>query len=182
MASTLPCSGSPPTWACLATRALTALRNRQPVGWGPLHSTGLSFTDIQTLLTRAVWKLCGEELAAKARDSGYTTDLSPPTRHGVRFPPLSVHLSTIMYRLRCDVLRTIFVPKLCLCGQMISPYHAIFKCPALAGHFKPFTDKLRSLNPPPGLFSLCRFRDDARWGLAVDTAKLIFTSGVAVHI
>ena len=29
-------------WACLATRALTALRNGQPVGWGPLHSTGLS--------------------------------------------------------------------------------------------------------------------------------------------
>ena len=28
--------------------------------------------------TRAVWKLCGEEFAAKARDSGYTNDLSPP--------------------------------------------------------------------------------------------------------
>ena len=41
-----------------------------------LHWT-LSFTDIKTLLTRAVWKLCGEEFAAKARDSGYTNDLSP---------------------------------------------------------------------------------------------------------
>ena len=81
----------------------------------------LSFTDINTLLTRAVWKLCGEELAAKARDSGYTNDLSPPCRHGVRFPPLSVHLSTIIYRLRCDVWRTIFVPKLCLYGQTVSP-------------------------------------------------------------
>ena len=81
------------------------------LGATALHLT-LFFTDIKTLLTRAVWKLCGEELAAKARDSGYTNDLSPPTRHGVRFPPLSVHLSTIMYRLRCDVWRTIFVPKL----------------------------------------------------------------------
>ena len=32
-----------------------------------------------------MWKLCGEEFAAKARDSGYTNDLSPPCRHGVRF-------------------------------------------------------------------------------------------------
>ena len=126
MAPTLSCSESPPTWACLATRALTALRNRQPVGWGPLHSTLLSPS-----LTRAVWKLCWEEFAAKARDSGYTNDLSPPTRHGVRFPPLSVHLSTIMYRLRGDVWRTIFFPKLCRCGQMVSPYHAVFKCHVL---------------------------------------------------
>ena len=106
----------------------------------------------------------------------------PSYRHGVRFPPLSVHLSTIMYRLRCDVWRTIFVPKLCLCGQTVSPYHAIFKCPALAGHFKPIIDKLRLLNLPPDLSSLCRLRDDAGWGLAVDAAKLIFTSGVAAHI
>ena len=69
-----------------------------------------------------MWKLCGEEFAAKARDSGYTNDLSPPCRHGVRFSPLSVHLSTILYRLRCDVWRTIFVRKLCLCAQTISPY------------------------------------------------------------
>ena len=150
-------------------------------GVGFVHLT-LSFTDIQTLLTRAVWKLCGEEFAAKAKDSGYTNDLSPPCRHGVRFPSLSVHLSTTMYRLRCDVLRTIFVPKLCLCGQTVSPYHAIFKCPALAGHFKPITDKLRLLNPPPDLSSLCRLRDDAGWGLTVDAARLIFTSGVAAHI
>ena len=54
------------------------------LGATALHWT-LSFTDIKTLLTRAVWKLCGEELAAKARDSGYTNDLSPPCRHGVRF-------------------------------------------------------------------------------------------------
>ena len=39
VAPTLSCSGSPPRWACLATRALTALRNRQPVDWGPLHFT-----------------------------------------------------------------------------------------------------------------------------------------------
>ena len=31
------------------------------------------------------------------------------------------------------------------------------------------------------LSSLCRFRDDAGWGLAVDAVKLIFTSGVAAH-
>ena len=100
----------------------------------------------------------------------------------MRFRPLSVHLSTIMYRLRCDVWRTIFVPKLCLCGQMVSPYHAIIKCPALAGHFKPIIDKLRLLNLPPDLSSLCRFRDDAGWDVAVDTAKLILTSGVAAHV
>ena len=35
--------------------------------------------------------------------------------------PLSVHLSTIIYRLRCDVWRTIFVPKLCLCGRRSRP-------------------------------------------------------------
>ena len=100
----------------------------------------------------------------------------------MRFPPLSVHLSTIMYRLRCDVWRTIFVPKLCLCGQTVWPYHAVFKCPALAGHFKSITDNLRLLNLPPDLSSLCGFRDDTGWGLAVDAAKLIFTSGVAAHI
>ena len=55
------------------------------LGATALHLT-LSFTDIKTLLTRAVWKLCGEEFAAKTRDS----DLSLPCRHGVRFPPLSV--------------------------------------------------------------------------------------------
>ena len=66
---------------------------------------------------------------------------------------------------------------------MVSPYHAIFKCPALVGHFKPIVDKLRLLYLPPDLSSLCRFRDDAAgWGLAVDAAKLIFTSGVAAHI
>ena len=70
-------------------------------------------------------------------------------------------------------------PKLCLYGQMVSPYHAIFKCPALAGRFKSIADKLRL---PPDLSCLCRFRDDTGWGLAVDTAKLIFTSGVAAHI
>ena len=48
------------------------------LGATALHLT-LSFTDIKTLLTRAVWKLCGVEFAAKARDSGYTNDLSPPT-------------------------------------------------------------------------------------------------------
>ena len=95
--------------------------------------------------------------------------------------PLSVHLSTIIYRLRCDVWRTIFVPKLCLYGQTVSPYHANFKCPTLAGHFKSITDNLRRLNLPPDLSSLCRFRDDTGWGLAVDTATLIFTSGVAAH-
>ena len=45
------------------------------LGATALHWT-LSFTDIKTLLTRAVWKLCGEDFAAKARDSGYTNDLS----------------------------------------------------------------------------------------------------------
>jgi len=39
------------------------------LGATALHLT-LSLTDIKTLLTRAVWKLCGEEFAAKARDSG----------------------------------------------------------------------------------------------------------------
>ena len=76
--------------------------------------------------------------------------------------------------------RTIFVPKLCLCGQTISPYHAVFKCPALAGHFKSITDKLPLLNFA-AVSSLYRFRDDTGWGLAVDTATLIFTSGVAAH-
>ena len=47
------------------------------LGATALHWT-LSFTDIQTLLTRAVWKLCGDEFAVKVRDSGYTNDLSPP--------------------------------------------------------------------------------------------------------
>ena len=69
-----------------------------------------------------------------------------------------------------------------LAPSVVSPYHAIFKCPALAGHFKSITDKLRPLNLPPDLSSLCGFRDDTGWGLAVDTATLIFTSGVAVYI
>ena len=52
----------------------------------------------------------------------------------------------------------------------------------LAGHFKSITDKLRLLNLPLDLSSLCRLREDTGWGLAVDTAKLIFISGVAAHI
>ena len=57
------------------------------LGATALHLT-FSFTDIKTLLTRAVWKLCGEEFAAKARDSGYTNDLSPSSYQARRaFPP-----------------------------------------------------------------------------------------------
>ena len=32
-----------------------------------------------------------------------------------------MHLSTIIYRLRCDVWRTIFVPKLCFAGRWSRP-------------------------------------------------------------
>ena len=122
------------------------------LGATALHLT-LSFTDIKTLLTRAVWKLCGEEFAAKARDSGYTNDLSPPTGTACVSP-----------RCQCTSLQVCTVCVVtcgepssspnCLCGQMVSPYHAIFKCPAMAGHFKPIIDKLRLLNLPPDLSSL----------------------------
>ena len=54
------------------------------------------------------------------------------------------------------------------------------------------SDSVCSLRPAPlsylcvrvseDLSSLCRFRDDAGWSLAVDAAKLIFTSGVAAHV
>ena len=72
-------------------------------------------------------------------------------------------------------------PQTVFVRETVSPYHAIFKCPALAGHFKSITHNLRRPNLPPDLSSLCRFRDDTGWGLAVDTATLIFTSGVAAH-
>ena len=39
--------------------------------------------------------------------------------------------------------------KLCLCGQMVSPYHAIFECPALAGHFKSHTTTIAFRHLPP---------------------------------
>ena len=87
---------------------------------------------------------------------------------------LDLHMLIVPY---WYLFRTLLVPKVAL-----GAYHAIFKCPALAGHFKSITDKLRLLNLPPDLSSLCRFRDDAGWGLAVDAAKLIFTAGVAAHI
>ena len=99
----------------------------------------------------------------------------------MRFTPLSVHLSTIITVCVVTCGEPSSFPN-CLCGQTVSPYHAIFKCPALAGRFKSVTDKLRLLNLPLDLSSLCRFRYDAGWGLTVDTAKLIFTSGVAAHV
>ena len=74
------------------------------LGATALHWT-LSLTDIKTLVIRAVWKLCGEEFAAKARDSGYTNDLSPPCRHGVRFP--RCHLLLNWCLMSSDVMRHI---------------------------------------------------------------------------
>ena len=50
-------------------------------------------------------------------------------------------------------------PQTVFVRETVSPYHAIFKCPALAGHFKSITDNLRLLNLPPDLSSLCRFRE-----------------------
>ena len=148
-----------------------------------------------------MWKLCGEELAAKARDSGYTNDLSPPCRHGVRFSRCqctSPQFCTVCVvtcgepssspNCVCTGRRSGFHVALrprrrddLLGTGTVWPYHAIFKCPALAGYFKSITDNLRPLNLPPDLSSLCGFRDNTGWGLAVDTAKLIFTSGVAAH-
>ena len=127
-----------------------------------------------------MWKLCGEELAAKARDSGYTNDLSPPTRHGVRFPRCqctSLQLCTV-----CVV--TCGEPSSspnCVCAGRRSRPTTIFLSVL---HWRVTLNLLliiRLLNLLPDLSSLCRFRDDTGWGLAVDTATLVLTSGVAAH-
>ena len=112
----------------------------------------------------------------------YAIDLTPPCRRGVRLPPLSAHLTGIIYRLRCNVWRTITIPKVCVCGLMVSPFHVIFKCTELQNHFKPVMEKLETLKLPPTLSSVCRYRDDVGWDVAILTAKLLYASPVACHI
>ena len=140
-----------------------------------------SFSDIKNSLTRAVWGQWVEEFAVRAGER-YDIDLTPPCSRGVRFPPLSAHLTGIIYRLRCDVWRTITIPKACECGQMVSPFHVIFKCTEHQEHFKPVIEKLETLKLPPTLSSVCRYRDDVGWDLAIMTAKLLYASSAAAYI
>ncbi|WP_419600712.1 hypothetical protein, partial [Thiolapillus sp.] len=142
----------------------------------------LSFSDIKSLLTRAVWGRWAEEFAAQAGDSCYSNDLSPPCRDGVRLPSVSAHLTGIIYRLRCNVWKSICIPKACPCGQQISPFHILFKCSEFQSHFKIINDKLKQLNLPPALSSVCRYHEGVGWGLAVETAKLIYSTSVSAHI
>ena len=72
-------------------------------------------------------------------------DPSPPSRDGVFFPGVPTYLVRIMYRLRMDCWRTMFVSKSCVCGGAISFHHVLFNCRECSAHFAPVTSSLTSL-------------------------------------
>ena len=83
-------------------------------------------------------------------------DPSPPSRDGVFFPGVPTYLAPIMYRLRMDCWRTMFVPKPCVWGGAISFHHVLFNCRECSAHFAPVTSSLTSLGLPLCVRSLAR--------------------------
>ena len=103
----------------------------------------LGLADIYSKLSRLVWRKREEDFRAQATAKEWL-DPSPPSRDGVFFPGVPTHLARIMYRLRMDCWRTMFVPKSCVCG-VISFHHVLFNCRESSAHFAPVTSSLTSL-------------------------------------
>jgi ribonuclease HI len=119
----------------------------------------LSYSDIKCKLRSAAWELWKADFSRAAAARRYDLDLTPPQKGGLILPIMprhlttrhlttrhltTRHLTTIVHRLRCDVWRTIFVPKKCLCGAAVSPHHAIFRCPLSKELFNPLIQRLKT--------------------------------------
>jgi ribonuclease HI len=139
----------------------------------------LSYSDIKCKLRSAAWELWKADFSRAAAARRYDLDLTPSQKGGLILPIMPRHLTTIVYRLRCDVWRTIFVPKKCLCGAAVSPHHAIFRCPLSKELFNPLIQRLKTENLAPTLSSLACRHDRLGWELAVCAAQLLFKSPAA---
>jgi ribonuclease HI len=139
----------------------------------------LSYSDIKCKLRSAAWELWKADFSRAAAARRYDLDLTPPQKGGLILPIMPRHLTTIVHRLRCDVWRTIFVPKKCLCGAAVSPHHAIFRCPLSKELFNPLIQRLKTENLAPTLSSLACRHDRLGWELAVCAAQLLFKSPAA---
>ena len=129
----------------------------------------MSYSDVKCRLKMAAWKLWQDEFLATAEQRGYDIDLSPPTKHGMFIPNTPSNITSMIHRLRCDVWKTIFVPKGCECGSFISPHHIIFKCPINKNVFE---NLLKSTNGNT-LKDLMQKHPVFGWSKAIQTARLI---------
>jgi ribonuclease HI len=137
----------------------------------------LSYSDIKCRLKVAAWALWAGEFSRTRELRRYDLDPSPPTKHGVFLSGLPGPVASVAHRLRCDVWRTIFVPKKCACGAFVSPNHIIFQCPDSRELFKPLLARLAQVNLHPTLASISRNAD-----LLIVTAELVFKSPAATMI
>ena len=124
----------------------------------------LGLADIYSKLSRRVWRKREDDFGAQATAKEWL-DPSPPSRDGVFSPGVPTYLAPIMYRLRMDFSRTMFVPKPCGCRE----------CSA---HFAPVTSSLTSLGLPLCVRSLA-LRHQQSWSLLRAAAKLVYSCPVA---
>ena len=140
----------------------------------------LGLADIYSKLSRRVWRKREEDFRAQATAKEWL-DPSPPSRDGVFFPGVPTYLARIMYRLRMDCWRTMFVPKSCVCGGVISFHHVVFNCRESSAHFAPVTSSLTSLGLPLCVRSLA-LRHQQSWSLLRAAAKLVYSCPVAAYL
>ena len=140
----------------------------------------LGLADIYSKLSRRVWRKREEDFRAQATAKEWL-DPSPPSRDGVFFPGVPTYLARIMYRLRMDCWRTMFVPKSCVCGGVISFHHVLFNCRESSAHFAPVTSSLTSLGLPLCVRSLA-LRHQQSWSLLRAAAKLVYSCPVAAYL
>ena len=140
----------------------------------------LGLADIYSKLSRRVWRKREEDSGAQATAKEWL-DPSPPSRDGVFFPGVPTYLARIMYRLRMDCWRTMFVPKSCVCGGVISFHHVLINCRECSAHFVPVTSSLTSLGLPLCVRRLA-LRHRQSWSLLRAAAKLVYSCPVAAYL
>ena len=140
----------------------------------------LGLADIYSKLSRRVWRKREEDFGAQATSKEWPHP-SPPSRDGVFFPGVPTYLAPIMYRLRVDCWRTMFVPKSCVCGGAISFHHVLFNCRECSAHFAPVTSSLTSLGHPLCVRSLA-LRHQQSWSLLRAAARLVYSCPVAAYL
>ena len=141
----------------------------------------LGLADIYSRLTVQVWRQLGGggggvRIQALARD---WADRTSPCRDGIFFPGVQTHLARIMHRIHMDWWRVMFVPTPCVCGELVSFYHVLFKCKNCTDQVKPLTDKLISLGLPLCIQSLAVRHQREGWSLLRAAAKLIYSCPTA---
>ena len=141
----------------------------------------LALSDIKAKLVQEAWAQWGREFSVRAGELG-ALDPSAPSRAGVFFPQVPAHLEFLIHRIRAGVWRCIYVPKRCVCGDLLSPHHLIFRCTSHIDHFKPLLEKIDSLKLEHRLYSLVCSHPDAGWDLLIQTAWLLYTCQVAPFV